>query len=129
MEEKNHIKKILVVEDEETLQKAFLAALTGEEGVKLFQAFNGVEGLEIALAEHPDLILLDIIMPKLGGVKMLEELRKDKWGKEVPVIILTNLNVKEKIAEAAQSNVYDYFIKSDWDISEIVDKVKEKLFK
>lgn len=120
-------KKVLVVEDEQPLQTALFEVLSGDN-VQVLQAFNGEEGLEIAKKEHPDMILLDIIMPKLGGVKMLQELRKDPWGKTVDVIILTNLNVKEKVVEAAQENVYDYFIKSDWDIEEIGDKVKDRLF-
>lgn len=120
-------KKILVVEDEQPLQTALFEVLNGEN-VQVLQAFNGEEGLEVAKREHPDLILLDIIMPKLGGVKMLQELRKDSWGKTADVVILTNLNVKEKVVEAAQENVYDYFIKSDWDIEEIGEKVRDRLF-
>ncbi|OGF28579.1 hypothetical protein A2331_04195 [Candidatus Falkowbacteria bacterium RIFOXYB2_FULL_34_18] len=123
----NQKKKVLVVEDEQPLQSALFEVLHSDN-IQVIQAFNGEEGLEKAKKEHPDLILLDIIMPKLGGVKMLQELRKDAWGKNAQVIILTNLNVKEKVVEAAQENVYDFFIKSDWDIEEIGEKVKDKLF-
>jgi len=124
---KDQKKKILIVEDEQPLQTALFEVLH-DDNIDVIQAYNGIEGLEMAKKEHPDLILLDIIMPKLGGVKMLQELRKDEWGKKAEVIILTNLNVKEKVVEVAQESVYDYFIKSDWDIEEIAEKVKDKLY-
>ncbi len=97
------------------------------DGFGVFQAKNGQEGLEIAFKEHPDIILLDIIMPKMNGVKMLKELRKDTWGSKVQVIVLTVLNDREKIAEMLESGAYDYLIKSDWKLEDVVNKVKEKL--
>jgi len=84
-------------------------------------------GIKLALRNHPDLILLDLLMPKMDGMSMLKELRKDSWGKGVKVIILTNLSDAEKIDEALKQGTYDYLVKKDWNISEVIEKVKASL--
>jgi len=119
-------KAILIIEDEMSLLEALKIKFT-KEGFGILEAKNGVEGLEVAKKEHPDLILLDIIMPKMDGLTMLSRLREDKWGKDVPVILLTNLNDSEKISEASKEGVYDFLVKSDWHIDDVVKKVKETL--
>ncbi|MBT6034062.1 MAG: response regulator, partial [Candidatus Jacksonbacteria bacterium] len=93
--------KILIVEDDQSLYKA-LTERFEREGYSVLGAKNGEEGLSIALEEKPVLILLDIIMPKKDGISMLADLRKDEWGKNVPVIMLSNLSDTEKMAEAAE---------------------------
>jgi len=118
--------KILIVEDEPSLIRV-LNDKFSEEGFEVFLAHDGEEGLKKSLEEHPELILLDIIMPKMDGVTMLKKLREDDWGKDVPVILLTNLSESEKIAEATKQGVYDYLIKSDWKINDVVKKVRERL--
>lgn len=119
-------KKILVVEDEPSLLGALQNKLT-QEGFEFIEAQNGQIGLEKALAEKPDMILLDIIMPVMDGLTMLNKLREDEWGKKVPVIILTNLSDDEKVMEAVKQGSYDYLIKSNWSIDEVIRKVKERL--
>ena len=119
-------KKILVVEDVNFLQKAIKEVL-GDAGFEVILAADGEEGLDKALKKHPDLILLDILMPKMDGMQMLKHLRQDSWGKKVPVVILTNLNSKDKLLEAAKEDVSDYYIKSDWEIEDLVDIVNNKL--
>ena len=84
-------------------------------------------GLSVALAEHPNLMLVDVVMPKMDGITMLEKLREDEWGKDAHVIMLTNLSDTEKIAFAAKKGVNDYLVKADWDIASIIEKVKEKV--
>ena len=79
------------------------------------------------MREHPDLILLDIIMPVMNGIAMLEKVRLDAWGKNVKVIILTNLNDAEKMADAVILKSSDYLVKSNWKIDDIVAKVHERL--
>lgn len=120
------MKKILIVEDEPGLLNALVDKFT-HEGFVVLSAKDGQEGLEVALPEHPDLILLDIIMPVMDGMTMLRDLRKDPWGKNVPVILLTNLSEAEKVAESLSQGVYYYLVKSDWKLEDIVKKVKEKL--
>ena len=120
-------KKILIVEDEAPLRNAISDILTFE-GFTVFQAKNGQEGLDIALKEHPDLTLLDLMMPVMDGLTMLERLRQaDAWGKNAPVILLTNINDPDKVAKATEAGTYDFLVKSDWNIEDVVRKIKGKL--
>ncbi len=120
------MKKILIVEDETSLLKA-LTTKFAKEKFSVLLGHDGEEGLELALTEHPDLILLDIIMPKMDGLTMLERLRRDSWGKDVPVIMLTNLSDETKVTEAIKNKSFDYLVKSDWNINDVVKKVRERL--
>ena len=122
----NGYKKILVTEDEPALLHVLQDKFSSEH-FKVFGASNGQEGLKLALAKHPDFILADILMPKMDGISMLKELRKDPWGKTVPVIVLSNLNDEQMVADSLQQGAYDYLIKSDWNIDDIVKKVEKKL--
>ncbi len=117
---------ILIVEDEKPLIRA-LCDKFRHEGFNVLEARNGAEGLEVALREHPDLILLDIIMPVMDGVSMFKKLREDEWGKSVPVIMLTNLIYNEKIAEAIMQGSHEYLVKSDFKLEDVVAKVRERL--
>ncbi|MDP3964232.1 MAG: response regulator [bacterium] len=118
--------RILIVEDEESLRKALVTKLSAE-GFRTLESANGEEGLRVALDQKPDLILLDILMPKMHGLEMLSQLRHNDWGANIPVIVLSNLNEASKVAEAAEGGVFDYIIKSDWRISDVVDKVRDRL--
>lgn len=115
-----------IVEDELMLRKALVSQFSADV-FHVLSAKDGEEGLEIALREHPDLILLDLLMPKMDGITMLKRLRADSWGKTVPVIILTVVSDDERVAEALQLGSYDYLVKSDFMLSEVVAKVKQKL--
>lgn len=117
-------KKILITEDEKSMLQA-LSDTFKDENFDVFGAEDGEKGLEVALKEHPDVILVDIIMPKMDGLTMLKKLREDDWGKSVPVMILTNLSDREKMAEAAEIGVCNYLIKTDWSLEDIVKKVKK----
>lgn len=120
-------KKILIVEDETPLRNAVSDILTFE-GFEVFQAKNGQEGLNAALKEHPDLILLDLMMPVMDGLTMLEKLRQDAdYGKKAAVILLTNINDPEKVAMATEAGSYDFLVKSDWNIEDVVKKIKGRL--
>jgi len=120
-------KKILIVEDEAPLRNA-VCDILGFEGFQVFQAKNGQEGLDTALKEHPDLILLDLMMPVMDGLTMLEKLRADAdWGKNAGVILLTNINDPDKVAQATSAGSYDFLVKSDWNIEDVVKKIKSRL--
>lgn len=119
-------KKILIVEDEKTLLDVLVNKFN-REGFSVSSAVNGKVGLNLALKEKPDLILLDIVMPVMDGMTMIEKLRQDKWGASAPVIILTNLNDADKVTEGIQRGVYDFLVKSNWKINDVVKKVKDKL--
>ncbi len=120
-------KTILVVEDEKSMLKALVDKFSGE-GFRMLEAKNGQEGLEIALKERPDLILLDIVMPKMDGMTMLKQLRQDFWGKQSIVIILTNLTVDNNIMmKITESEPSYYLVKSDWKMDDLVVKVRTAL--
>jgi len=121
--------KILIIEDEATISKTYAEELT-DAGFFVITAMNGKTGLELALREKPNLILLDILMPVMDGLTMLDQLRaKDLYGKNVPIILLTNLSAsEEKIMKAIMKNEPAYYlVKSDWNLSDVVGKVKERL--
>jgi DNA-binding response OmpR family regulator len=119
-------KKILVIEDEASLLKVLNTKISSE-GFEVLQARNGEEGLKLALKEHPDLILLDIVMPKMDGMTMLEKMKEDKWGKDAKVIILSNLSEAEKTADILNANIKDFLVKSDWSINDLMKKIKKEL--
>ena len=119
-------KKILVVEDETPQCEAIRDKFT-HEGYEVVVGKNGKVGLELALSEHPDLILLDIIMPEMDGLTMLKKLREDEWGKDAEVIMLSNLNDNSKVAAAMEQGTHEYLLKTDWKLEDVVAKVKEKI--
>lgn len=122
----NKVKKVLIIEDEEPLAKALASGLAGNE-FEVLTAPDGEAGLKMALAEKPSLILLDLFMPKMDGITMLKKLREDEWGNKVKVVILTNLEDRDKLAAAVENKVYDYLIKSNWNISDVLKKVRIEL--
>ena len=124
----NNKNTILIVEDEIDLRELLEKKLK-IEGFNVLEAENGKVGLETALSQHPDVILLDIIMPVMDGISMLKELRQDAWGKNVVVIILSNLSEVERINAGLEKNVYDYLVKSDWEPDDIADLINKKLGK
>lgn len=121
------MKKILIIEDDPTLL-ATLADNLEHEGFDVLKAKDGEEGLAAALQMNPDLVLLDILLPKMDGLTMLEQLRQDPWGKDVPVIVLSNLSEPSGVvATALSGGVRDYLVKVDWTISDVIKKVRERL--
>lgn|SRR3989338_6640994 len=123
-------KKILIVEDDASLRNVLRDQFI-LEGMVVFQAKNGEEGLDLALREHPDMILLDVVMPKMDGITMLKNLRgTNEWGKNVKIIVLTNLSKTGKIAsDLLKEEIYDYIVKADTRIEDIVTKVCERFDK
>lgn len=115
--------KVLLVEDEEMLQRMYKTFL-GNHGYVMLSAYDGEEGLQTALREHPDVILLDIRMPKMDGMTMLSKLRQDSWGKDAKVIILTNLDADDKILkDVIASHPSYYLIKSNIKPETILDYI------
>ena len=119
-------KKILVVEDELALSQVLSDRFT-EEGFDVQTAGDGEEGLKKATSWKPDLVLLDIVMPRMDGMTMLHELRKTPEGKTMPVILLTNLSDTEDVYEAMANGVYDFLVKSHWDLDDLIHEVRAKL--
>jgi two-component system alkaline phosphatase synthesis response regulator PhoP len=120
--------KILITDDEPALLAILVDEFT-QEGFEVMTAKNGEEGLNSSLKNRPDIILLDIIMPVMDGITMLHKLREDNWGKNVKVILLTNLSDSEKITKDISLLSDGYIVKSDWKIKDIVQEVYKKLEK
>lgn len=106
-----------------------LEALTDKfsrEGFLVLQAKDGEEGVDLALRDKPDIILLDLVMPKMTGVMVVERLRKDPWGKTVPVVILSNLTPNDRLLRQLMEGGVSYcLIKAESKIEDVVQKVKE----
>src|SRR5687768_16482686 len=111
-------KSILIVEDEEPLLKALDDILT-DEGFQTLKAVDGKEALKSALENKPNLILLDILLPKMDGMEVLKKLRQDKWGKHAEIILLTNLSDSQHIADALEYGVRTYLLKSEINIDTV----------
>lgn len=119
-------KKILIVEDEATLQKALTEFLTAE-GFEVLSALDGEKGLELAKSGKPDLVILDIILPKKDGYEVLTEIKSREDTKDIPVILLTNLESPENIDKAFEKGASTYLVKSNYKLEEVVKKIKETL--
>jgi DNA-binding response OmpR family regulator len=120
-------KRILIVEDEPDIREAMAEAISQSKFIAL-TAENGKVGLEKALAEKPDLILLDIKMPIMDGHEMLEKLRMDTWGKTVKVIMLTSMDDVKNIGEAHEGSITDYIIKAHSSLEDIINKVRLEVY-
>ena len=120
-------KKILYIEDDPILQKT-LGRKLKVEGFKVISALDGREGLMLVQKERPDLVLLDLILPQMGGVEFLKELRKNEKTKDIPVVVLTNVSKEiEKIQQILELGIRGYLVKSEYSLEEIVEKIKEFL--
>lgn len=120
------MKKILFIEDEAALQKAFGDILSAE-GFQVVSAIDGEIGLRLAESEKPNLIILDLILPKLNGLEVLRGLKENKETQNIPVIILTNLGDLENIERALELGATTYMVKSDHTLDDIVEKVKKAI--
>jgi CheY-like chemotaxis protein len=114
------------VDDEESLVNVLARKFT-DEGVTAYTAHNGREGLTVALEKHPDLILLDIMMPEMDGFDVMNALHDDEWGKTVPIILLTNSSSIETVSRAVSSGMSEFLVKTDMRLDQVVSHVKERL--
>ena len=119
-------KKILLIEDEELINTLLQRKLE-KEGYKVSVARDGVEGLEKMKDEWPDLILLDIVMPRMSGLEVMEEMRKDKELIKIPVIVISNSGQPVELDRAKQLGARDWLIKTEFDPKEVLDKIKKHL--
>jgi DNA-binding response OmpR family regulator len=119
---------VLLVEDDEMLHSMYIQKFT-REGYEVLSGYNGAEGVQLAEEYKPDIVLLDIIMPKMDGFAALKKLKKNDATSAIPVILLTNLGQEEDIKKGKELGAADYFIKANHTPQEVVDKVKEVLGK
>jgi len=118
--------KILVVEDEEILLTALQEELR-QGGYTVEGAVDGEDGLNKIKTFKPDLVLLDLVMPKMDGMAVLKKLRESQETADLPVVILTNLSDYERISEALSLGAKDYLVKANYSLSDLMDKVKAVL--
>ena len=117
---------VLLIEDDTFLGNIYKTKFEMEK-FKVIVATDGLEGLEMAKKKKPDIILLDILMPKMDGFEVLENLKKDKSLVSIPVVLLTNLGQKDDVDKGLGLGAVDYLIKAHYKPSETVDKVKSVL--
>ena len=120
--------KILIVEDEKALSGALHDKFTAL-GYEVKAVLEGGSAYQEAKSFLPDIILLDILLPRKNGFQVLQELKADPDIKNIPVIMLSNLDTDEDIKKSLQLGAVDYFVKSNHPIKEVVEKVKEQLLK
>ena len=120
--------EVLVVEDDATLRRALCKELE-ISGIDVESASDGKEGLKLALEHKPKLILLDLLMPEMDGHKVLEHLRKDTWGKDADVIVLSNTDDYDSVYKTMEKSVNDYFVKADTSIKKLASIVKQRIGK
>jgi len=118
--------KVLIVEDDNMISSIYKTKFEAD-GFAAVVAGNGAEGLDIARKEQPDIIMLDVILPQIDGFSVLEELKKDKLTKDIPVIMLTNLGTDEDKAKGEKMGAVDYFVKTSLTPAQISEKIKKHL--
>lgn len=115
--------KVLMIEDDYFLRKIYRNKLTSA-GFEFIEATNGVEGLNKIIFDKPDLVLLDLILPRKNGFDVLIEMRKNKDFKDIPVIILSVLGQESDVKRGLALGAQEYLVKSEVNLSEVVSKVK-----
>lgn len=115
-------KRVLLVEDDRFLRRACEASLR-QLGLTVTTAADGEEGLHLARSERPDIILLDMLMPRLSGLEVLRALRSDEATRSMPVLILSNSSREQDIAEVTRLGVSGYFVKSNLSLQELGELV------
>lgn len=118
--------KILIIEDDPLINKMYAEKLA-REGYETDVATNGEVGLEKVKQNKPDLIILDIMMPKMGGIEVMTALKQDTNFEKIPIIILSNLSESPDIEKAKKMGVKEYLVKSDLDPDDVSNAVKKYL--
>jgi CheY-like chemotaxis protein len=119
-------KKILIVEDEEVMYNLLQKKLS-EEGYEATVAVDGEEGLKKMKETKPDLILLDIVMPRMGGLEVMEEMEREPELKKIPVIVISNSGQPVELDRAKRLGAKDWLIKTEFDPQEVIEKVKKQI--
>lgn len=120
------MKTILFIEDEPTIQKT-ISRFLEKEGYQVKNALDGEIGLATAKKIKPDLVLLDLILPKKDGFEVLKELKLDESTKNIPVVVLTNLEESSNIEKILSLGATAYLIKANYKLEEVAEKIKQIL--
>ena len=117
-------KKILIIEDDQYLSEMYKMKFESE-GYQIIITDSGIQGIELAKQEQPDLILLDLVLPKIDGYQILNRLRKDVKTKKLKVYILSNLGQDNEISRGLKCGADGYFVKSDLTPRQLINKVEQ----
>lgn len=117
-----------MVEDDVFLRKIYRDKFT-REGFDFFEATNGEEGLSKIISEKPDFVLLDLMLPRKNGFDVLIEMKRNEATANIPVVILSNLGQESDVKRGLELGAKDYLVKTDVNLSDVVEKVKEWLIK
>lgn len=120
------MRKILFIEDEMSLQKS-LASRLKDEDFEMLSALDGEIGLRQAKEKKPDLIILDLVLPKKDGFEVLKELKSDPDLVSIPVIVLTNLEGNRDVEKALALGAFTYLVKANYSLDDTVLKIKQAL--
>lgn len=118
--------KIAIIEDDAAISQMYRMKFEAS-GFEVQMADNGKQGIELIKSFIPDIILLDLQMPEMNGVEALEIIRKNNWGKDIPVIILTNTGEEESPKKIRELGINSYIVKADLTPNQVFDKVKKAL--
>lgn len=118
------MKKVLFIEDEMRLHKMFEDLFKAEE-IQFFSAYDGESGLRLAEEERPDLILLDLILPRKNGFEVLKELKANPHLANIPVFVLTNLEGAQDVEKALSLGASAYLVKANYSLENILERIKE----
>ncbi len=118
--------KIAIIEDDSVINQMYRMKFEAD-GFEVQVADNGKSGITMVESFKPDMILMDLQMPEMGGEEALEHIRSQSWGKTIPVIILTNLGIEESPKKLKDLGIQNYIVKAELTPSEVVERVKEAL--
>lgn len=120
------MRKILFIEDESALQKTF-GDMLSQEGYEMISALDGEIGLRLAQEKNPNLILLDIVLPRIDGFEVLKKLKENPATKDISVIVLTNLENIGEVEKALSLGATTYLVKANYTLKEVLEKIKKAL--
>jgi len=121
--------KILIVEDDKFLRELMVRKLNTEQGFEVVSAIDGESGLKTMKEQKPDLVLLDLILPGIGGFDVLSQMNDDVALSPIPVIILSNLGQQDDVDKGLKLGAVDYMVKAHFTPNEIIEKVRQVLSK
>jgi CheY-like chemotaxis protein len=118
-------KTVLVADDDEIFLD-MLSEILKDEGARVCVARNGEEGVSLALSEHPDIAVFDMMMPRMTGMEAIQKIREDTWGNTLPVVLLTNMGGQE-VPPFPQGAKAECLLKTDWTLEKLAQHLKEML--
>lgn len=118
---------VLVVDDDQNIRDLYTSAFD-LAGLKVFAAGSGADAIKLALEHHPDIILMDIMMPDMNGHETVDKIREDSWGRHAKIIYLTNLSDAENVVHAVERKSDEYIVKANTDVKEVVNRARAAMY-